>query len=66
MKYFFTVLSVFLLISCGSHCEVCNLMKGIDVIETYESCDAEEIKAFKIKCNGTARLIEFECNCTKK
>ncbi|WP_459209088.1 hypothetical protein [Aquimarina rhabdastrellae] len=52
--------------SCKKQCEVCEVLKNEQMIEQYESCDEEGMKASKSICKEMAKLQDSECKCHKK
>ena len=69
MKYFSILIVTFLFINCTEQkeqCEVCEVLKNGQMIEKYESCDNEGMKASKSICQEMSKLQGSECKCHKK
>lgn len=66
MKYLYVLMTIILFSSCNEQCEVCEVLKNGQMIEQYESCDEEGIKASKSICQEMAKLQNSECKCHKK
>lgn len=69
MKYFYIIIPIILFTSCAEQkkqCEVCEVLKDGQMIEMYESCDDEGMKASKSICQEMAKLQDAECECYKK
>ena len=66
MKHLTILLIIILFSSCKKQCEVCEVLKNGQMIEQYESCDEEGMKASKSICKEMAKLQDSDCKCHKK
>ena len=69
MKPLLYVLLAVAMIGCAEKkppCQVCKVLKNGEMIEQYDSCDAQGIKTIKAICEEMAQLQQGKCICEKQ